>query len=199
MTPRTAALAATLAAAALAVAGCSGSGSPSSAAPQSPTLPTASSLNSPRPNGTAAPGAPAGSAGSAAPGASADNRGGGSAGSGRGGSDDTTVTATSADGLPKPNDNNGVGALPASFPLPPGTTTGRIAVRSSDITAPLLVTDGTAAAAYWRTQLPASGYTISLARVTDGLGEIRFTGKGCVTGSELQISGEHVAFLCTRG
>ncbi len=86
--------------------------------------------------------------------------------------------------------------LPAGFPLPPGTTVGRVAVRASGIAAPLNVTDGDQAAAFWQQALPAAGYPVSKAEVTGALGEIKFSGRGCVDGSQLGISGNHVALDC---
>jgi hypothetical protein len=86
--------------------------------------------------------------------------------------------------------------LPAGFPLPPGTTVGRVAVRASGIAAPLTVADGDRATAFWKQALPAAGYTVSTAEVTGALGEIRFTGHGCLDGSQLGISGNHVALEC---
>ncbi|HEV7655241.1 MAG TPA: hypothetical protein VGP36_11015 [Mycobacteriales bacterium] len=188
MTPRTAALVAVLAAAGIAVSGCGGGGNPN-AAPQSPTLPTASSLNSPRPAVSVAPSnAPsAGASATSAAGATGDDKGGASGGKG---SDDSA--------LPTPNGNSGLGSLPPGFPLPEGTTLGRIAVRSSDITAPLEVPDGDRAAAFWKTQLPAAGYKFLGSTVSKAFGEIKFTGKGCIAGSDITVSGEHVAFLCRR-
>jgi hypothetical protein len=192
MTPRTAALVAVLAAAGIAISGCGGGSDPSAASPQSPTLPTASSLNSPRPavsiapsNGPAA--ASGTSSGTASGTASGDDKGGARGGNG---SDDSS--------LPTPNGNSGLGSLPAGFPLPEGTTLGRIAVRSSDITAPMLVPDGDRAAAFWKVQLPTAGYRFLGSTVSKSFGEIKFTGKGCITGSDIMVSGEHVAFLCRR-
>lgn len=189
MTARTAVLVSVLAAAGIAVAGCGGGGSPSSAAPQSPTLPTGA-LNQP----TTSPGATAKASGQAG-----DDKGGTRTGGG-GGSDDTSAApvATSADGLPAPAGNNKPGALPAGFPLPSGTTTGRISVRATEIAAPLLVPDGDQATAFWRTQLPAAGYTVTSIKVKQAFGTILFTGKGCIAGSDIQVSGEHIAFLCKR-
>ena len=34
--------------------------------------------------------------------------------------------------------------------------------------------------------------------VEKGIGDIKFTGNGCKRGSDLAISGPHVAFLCRR-
>jgi hypothetical protein len=86
--------------------------------------------------------------------------------------------------------------LPAGFPLPPGTTVGRVAVRASGIAAPLNVTDGDQAATFWKQALPAAGYPVSKAEVTGALGEIKFSGHGCLEGSQLGISGNHVALEC---
>ena len=86
--------------------------------------------------------------------------------------------------------------LPAGFPLPPGTTVGRVAVRASGIAAPLTVVDGDRATAFWTQALPAAGYTVSKAEVTGALGEIRFSGHGCLDGSQLGISGNRVALEC---
>jgi hypothetical protein len=186
MTPRTAALVAVLAATGIAISGCGGGSDSASAAPTSPTLPTGSSLNSPgvsvAPSGTAAK--------PPAPGQSSDDKGGSNGGGGGGGSTPPT--------LPTPAGNSGLGSLPAGFPLPQGTTLGRIAVRATDITAPMLVPDGDQAAAFWKTQLPAAGYKVSSATVSRAFGAIKFTGNGCTTGSDIAISGEHVAFLCNR-
>jgi hypothetical protein len=188
MTPRTAALVAVLAAAGIAISGCGGGSDPASAAPTSPTLPTGS-LNSPgasiAPSGTAAK-APT-------PGESGDDKGG-SNGGGENGSGGGSTPPT----LPTPAGNTGLGSLPAGFPLPQGTTLGRIAVRATDITAPMLVPDGDRAAAFWKTQLPTAGYKVSSAKVSRAFGDIKFSGNGCVVGSDIAISGEHVAFLCKR-
>lgn len=86
--------------------------------------------------------------------------------------------------------------LPAGFPLPPGTTVGLVAVRASGIAAPMTVTDGDQATAFWKQALPAAGYTVSAAEVTGALGEIKFSGHGCLDGSQLGISGNHVALEC---
>jgi hypothetical protein len=86
--------------------------------------------------------------------------------------------------------------LPPNFPLPPGTTVGRVAVRASGIAAPLNVTDGDQATTFWKTALPAAGYTVSKAEVSGALGEIKFSGHGCLDGSQLGISGNHVALEC---
>ena len=106
--------------------------------------------------------------------------------------------AGSTGALPAPAGNTGPGSLPADFPLPTGTTLGRIAVRSTDITAPMEVPDGGQAAAFWKKELPAAGYKIRSAVVTKAIGEIKFSGNGCKSGSDIAISGEHVAFLCRR-
>jgi hypothetical protein len=99
-----------------------------------------------------------------------------------------------------PNGSNGkAGQLPAGFPLPPGTTIGRVSARATDITAPMNVPDGDEATSFWTKQLPSAGYTIGTVTVHDGIGAIPFTGHGCVTGSQLGVSGEHVQFRCQRG
>jgi hypothetical protein len=188
MKPRIATLVPVLAAAGIAVAGCSG-GDPSASGPASPD---GSQSKSPRPGLSVAPSnvpPAAGSGAAGSPGATGDDRGGAN-GSGNGGS--------SAGALPAPNGNSGLGSLPAGFPLPSGTMLGRIAVRSTDITAPMEVPDGERAAVFWRKQLPAAGYKISSAVVDKAIGDIKFTGNGCTRGSDLAISGEHVAFLCRR-
>jgi hypothetical protein len=190
MTPRIATLVPVLAAALLAAAGCSG-GDPSASGPASPTPPVGSQSNSPRSGAFIAPSntPPAAGSGSAgSPGATGDDRGGAN-GSGEGGS--------STGALPAPNGNSGLGSLPAGFPLPGGTMLGRIAVRSTDITAPMLLPDGERAAAFWKKELPAAGYKISSAVVKE-VGDIKFSGNGCKRGSDIAISGEHVAFLCRR-
>ncbi|HEY7100945.1 MAG TPA: hypothetical protein VH573_04815 [Mycobacteriales bacterium] len=90
------------------------------------------------------------------------------------------------------------GKIPDGFPLPAGTTIGRVAVRATDITAPMLVPDGDEATSFWQKQLPAAGYTVGTVTVHDALGAIPFTGNGCVTGSQLGVSGEHIQFRCQR-
>ena len=191
MTRRIATLVPVLAAAGIAVAGCGG-GDPSASGP---TPPVGSQSSSPRTGVSVAPSnAPpaAGSAGSSgatgATGATGDDRGGAN-GSGGGGS--STVA------LPAPNGNSGLGSLPVGFPLPSGTMLGRIAVRSTDITAPMEVPDGEQAAVFWKKELPAAGYRIR-STVVKEVGDIKFIGKGCKRGSDIAISGEHVAFLCRR-
>jgi hypothetical protein len=193
MTRRIATLVPVLAAAGIAVAGCGG-GDPSASGP---TPPVGSQSSSPRTGvsvapSNAPPAAGSGSAGSpgssGATGATGDDRGGAN-GSGGGGS--STVA------LPAPNGNSGLGSLPVGFPLPSGTMLGRIAVRSTDITAPMEVPDGEQAAVFWKKELPAAGYRIS-STVVKEVGDIRFIGKGCKRGSDIAISGEHVAFLCRR-
>ena len=190
MKPRIATLVPVLAAAGIVVAGC-GSGDPASG-PMSPTPPVGSQSNSSRPGvsiapSNAPPGSGSGSAG--APGATGDDKGGATSG-GNGGS--------STGALPAPNGNTGPGSLPVGFPLPSGTMLGRIAVRTTDITAPMEVPDGERAAAFWKKELPAAGYKISSAVVDKAIGEIKFSGNGCKRGSDIAISGEHVAFLCRR-
>ena len=161
----------------------------------SPTPPVGSQSSSPRTGVSVAPSnapppAPAPPAPpSGATGATGDDRGGAN-GSGGGGS--STVA------LPAPNGNSGLGSLPVGFPLPSGTMLGRIAVRSTDITAPMEVPDGEQAAVFWKKELPAAGYRISSTVVDKEVGDIRFIGKGCKRGSDIAISGEHVAFLCRR-
>jgi hypothetical protein len=99
-----------------------------------------------------------------------------------------------------PNGGNvNAGQIPAGFPLPPGTTLGRVATRATDITAPMNVPDGDEATSFWRKELPAAGYTIGSITVHDAIGAITFTGKDCVTGSQLGVSGQHVQFRCQRG
>jgi hypothetical protein len=186
MTPRIPILVVALALTALAVAGCGG-GDPATSAPTSPTLPIGSQRNSPRPGVSVAPSNVPPAAGSGAAGSTGAS---GGSGNGKGGS--------STGALPTPAGNTGLGSLPEGFPLPDGTTLGRIAVRTTDITAPLEVPDGDRAAAFWKTQLPTAGYKISSAVVHKAIGDIKFTGNGCKSGSDLQISGEHVAFLCRR-
>lgn len=191
MTRRIATLVPVLAAAGIAVAGCGG-GDPSASGP---TPPVGSQSSSPRTGvsvapSNAPPAAGSGSPGSpGSPGATGDDRGGGANGSGGGGS--STVA------LPAPNGNSGLGSLPVGFPLPSGTMLGRIAVRSTDITAPMEVPDGEQAAVFWKKELPAAGYRIS-STVVKEVGDIKFIGKGCKRGSDIAISGEHVAFLCRR-
>jgi hypothetical protein len=188
MTPRFATLVAVLAAG-IAVAGCGGGSDPSAS---SPTLPVGSQLNSPRPGVSVAPSnAPtaAGSGAAGSPGATGDDKGGANGG-GKG--------ASGTGALPTPAGNTGLGSLPPGFPLPTGTTLGRIAVRASDITAPLEVPDGDRAAAFWKKELPAAGYKISSAVVHKAIGVIKFSGNGCKSGSDIAISGEHIAFLCRR-
>lgn len=193
MTPRIGPLVLALAAAGIAVAGCGG-GDPSASGPTSPTARLGSQSSSPRPGASVAPSnAPpaTGSAGSPGlPGATGDDKGGanGSGGAGSGG----------AVALPPPNGNTGLGSLPAGFPLPSGTMLGRIAVRTTDITAPMQVPDGKQAAAFWKKELPAAGYKVSSAAVKEAIGDIKFSGNGCKRGSDLAISGEQVAFLCRR-
>jgi hypothetical protein len=98
-----------------------------------------------------------------------------------------------------PNGSNAVaGELPAGFPLPPGTTIGRVAVRATDITAPMNVPDGDEATSFWRKELPVAGYSIGSVTVHEAIGAITFTGKGCVAGSQLGVSGQHVQFRCQR-
>jgi hypothetical protein len=190
MTPRIAIFVAVLTGAVLAVAGCGG-GDPSASGPTSPT-PAGSN---PRPGVSVAPSnapsvAGSGSAGApGAPGATGGNRSGAN-GSGTGGS--------GAGALPAPNGNSGLGSLPAGFPLPDGTMLGRIAISSTDITAPMQVPDGARAAVFWKKELPGAGYKISSAAVEKEIGDIKFTGNGCKRGSDIAISGEQVAFFCRR-
>jgi hypothetical protein len=195
MKPRIAALVPVLAAAGIAITGC-GAGDPSASGPTTPTAPGSSS---PRPGvsvapSNAPPAAVSGSAGS--PGATGS--GNGATGSGNGGATGSGNGGSSTGVLPTPNGNSGLGSLPAGFPLPSGTTLGRIAVRTTDITAPMQVPDGSQAAAFWKKQLPAAGYRISSAVVDKEIGDIKFIGNGCKRGSDIAISGEQVAFLCRR-
>jgi hypothetical protein len=185
MTPRIPTLLVVLACSALAVAGCGGNPS----APTTSARPIGSQSSAPRLGVSIAPsnGPPPAASGSAgAPGAPGASGVPGAPG------------ASSVGTLPTPAGNTGLGSLPEGFPLPAGTTLGRIAVRSTDISAPLEVPDGNVAAAFWKKQLPAAGYKIGSAKVRQAIGDIKFTGNGCKPGSDLQISGEHVAFLCRR-
>jgi hypothetical protein len=187
MTPRIATLVAVLTGAVLAVAGC-GAGDPSASGPTSPTPSGGSS--SPRAGVSVAPSnAPSRAGPAGSPGATGDDRGGANGSGGGGGS-------TGA--LPAPNGNTGLGSLPAGFPLPDGTMLGRIAVSSTDITAPMEVQNGARAAVFWKKELPAAGYKISSAAVVKDVGDIKFSGNGCKRGSDIAISGPHVAFLCRR-
>jgi hypothetical protein len=189
MTRRIATLGPVLAAAVIAVAGCGG-GDPSASGPTSPA-----GSSSPRAGVSVAPSnvPPAAGSGSAgSPGATGDDKGGANGSSGGGGG------GTSTGALPAPNGNSGLGSLPAGFPLPDGTMLGRIAVSSTDITAPMQVPNGALAAAFWKKELPAAGYKISSAAVVKDVGDIKFTGNGCKRGSDVAISGEQVAFLCRR-
>ncbi|MFL6109795.1 MAG: hypothetical protein ACJ786_00355 [Catenulispora sp.] len=198
MTPRIAILVPVLAAAGIAVAGCGG-GDPSASGPASST-PAGSQSASPRLGVSVAPSnlPPAAGSGSAgAPGgtgATGDDKRGANGGSANGGSANGGGVAP----LPSPNGNSDPGSLPAGFPLPQGTLLGRIAVSKTDITAPMQVPDGERAVAFWKKELPAAGYKISLAGVVKEIGDITFTGNGCKRGSDLAISGEQVAFLCRR-
>ena len=189
MKPRIAILVPMLAVAGIAVAGCSGD--PSASGPGSANA-AGSPSNAARPGVSVAPSnAPpaAGGSGSAgspgAPGAPGATGGGGVNGGG-----------TAA--LPAPNGNSGLGSLPAGFPLPDGTMLGRIAISTTDITAPMQVPNGARAAVFWKKELPTAGYKISSAAVTKDVGDIKFTGNGCKRGSDIAISGEQVAFLCRR-
>ena len=86
--------------------------------------------------------------------------------------------------------------LPPGFPLPPGTVVGRVAVRASGIAAPMTVDDGDKAAAFWQQALPKAGYTVDKSEVTGALGEIKFSGHDCLVGSQIGISGNHIALEC---
>jgi hypothetical protein len=88
--------------------------------------------------------------------------------------------------------------LPAGFPLPAGTVVGPVAVQGRAISATLTVPDGKGAHDYWKQQLPAAGYTISQAEMVGGIGEITFSGNGCLAGSQLGISDQDVSFECRR-
>jgi hypothetical protein len=197
MKPRIATFVPVLAAAGIAVAGCS-SGDPSASGPASPAAGSQPSRPgvSVAPSNAAPPGGSAGAPGApGAPGATGANGSGGANGGGPGGGG---PGGASAGALPAPNGNNGLGSLPAGFPLPDGTMLGRIAVSKTDITAPLEVPDGARAALFWRKELPAAGYKISTAKVVKDVGDITFTGNGCKRGSDIAISGTHAAFLCRR-
>ena len=61
------------------------------------------------------------------------------------------------------------------------------------------IPDGDEATSFWQKQLPSAGYTVGQITVHDAIGAIPFTGKGCVNGSQLGVSGEHVQFRCQRG
>ena len=91
------------------------------------------------------------------------------------------------------------GVLPAGFPLPPGTTVGPVALSGGDITTTLTITAGKSGYDFWRTRLPAAGYTVAKAEMVGGIGEITFAGHGCAAGSQLGISDRDVAFQCRRG
>ena len=189
MTRRIATLVPVLAAAVLAAAGCSG-GDPSASGPAAPGSPSSSPSTGVSIGPSNAPPA-AGSGSPGSPGATGDDRGGANGGGSSGGGGSSTAA------LPAPNGNSGLGSLPVGFPLPSGTMLGRIAVRSTDITAPMEVPDGEQAAVFWKKELPAAGYRIS-STVVKEVGDIKFIGKGCKRGSDIAISGEHVAFLCRR-
>jgi hypothetical protein len=186
MTPRTATFVAALAVVGIATAGCGGGSDPSASGPASSSLTAGSSAHLTGPGVSVAPSnvppaAGTGSAGTATPPGASGSSGG-----------------TGAPVLPTPAGNTGLGSLPEGFPLPPGTTLGRIAVRATDITAPLEVPDGAQAATFWKRELPAAGYKTTSFKVTKAIGDIKFSGNGCKSGSDLQISGEHVAFYCRR-
>ena len=86
--------------------------------------------------------------------------------------------------------------LPAGFPLPPGTEVGPVAVRGDGISATLTVPDGKGVYDFWRSRLPAAGYTVTGAQMVGGIGVISFTGRGCAGPSQLGINNDAVTFDC---
>jgi hypothetical protein len=91
------------------------------------------------------------------------------------------------------------GQLPAGFPLPPGTKVGPVAVGSGGVTARLSVPDGKHVYDFWRSRLPAAGYTVTGAEMVGGIGQISFTGRDCTGPSQLGINDDAVTFACARG
>lgn len=90
-------------------------------------------------------------------------------------------------------------ALPPGFPLPPGATVTRSVDDGGEIAATLTVADPATATSFWKSALPRAGYTITSDESVGGLGEIRFSGHGCVGNSQLALQGTTVALQCDRG
>ncbi len=126
------------------------------------------------------------------------------AGGGTAGTAAATPAATRTSGRPagaptSPPGAPEVAVLPAGFPLPPGTRVGPVAVRGDGTSATLTVPDGKGVYDFWRSRLPAAGYTVTGAQMVGGIGEISFTGRGCTGPSQLGINDDSVTFDCRRG
>ena len=145
---------------------------------------------------------------SASPSAATTTAPGGSAAAGTSPADGIPVPTVSISGLPGDGGGTGTaaatatnsaGRLPAGFPLPPGSSVGRVVDDGGEIAATLTVPDPAAAATFWKSALPTAGYTVTSAQTAGGFGEIRFSGHGCGGDSQLALQGTTVALQCDRG
>jgi hypothetical protein len=133
--------------------------------------------------------------------ASSGTPSGGTAGAGTGAAAPTATRTPgrTAGALTSPPGVPESAVLPAGFPLPPGTEVGPVAVRGDGISATLSVPDGKGVYDFWRSRLPAAGYTVTGAQMVGGIGEISFTGRDCAGPSQLGINDDSVTFDCRRG
>lgn len=90
------------------------------------------------------------------------------------------------------------GSLPAGFPLPPGATVQNVVKDGAEIAATVVVPDAVQAFAFWKTALPAAGYSVRSTDSSGGLYEIRFGGHGFDGDTQIAITGAQVAIQLNR-
>lgn len=86
--------------------------------------------------------------------------------------------------------------LPSEFPVPDGAKVTMVAKQSDEIAATMIVADGGKALDFWRTKLPEAGFKVTHTDSIGGLGEIRFSGHGCVANSQIAVTDGTVAVQC---
>ena len=118
----------------------------------------------------------------------------------------TTAAPTTAATTPAPTTGTSsgtgsgpAGALPATFPLPPGATVQRVVTDTTQISATVTVPDGRQAYAYWNRALPAAGYTVGQGELVGGIGVLPFSGPGCPGSGEIGFSMNDVSVRCATG
>lgn len=109
---------------------------------------------------------------------------------------DPSVPTATGGTAPSPGSAGGRDDLPPAFPLPGGATVASGTRTSDEIDASITVQDGDAAARFWRTALPAAGYTVTSADSGFGASEIRFRGHGCAGNSQIAVTGTTAAVQC---
>lgn len=72
----------------------------------------------------------------------------------------------------------------------------RVVRDGGEIAATLTVSDPAPAYAFWKSELPRAGYSVSSAEFVGSAGEIRFAGHGCGGNSQIAINSTAVAVQC---